>query len=408
VTLAVVAAAKPDLSPTEFIAPHFYIRPGWQIPTIRVSNLGSTAAFDFPVVCRIDSSGRAIYQCTTKVAGPLLPGRDSAYRFRARTLAGWFSSYGIRFWTAIADDSVPRNDTAATWFEVGEWALSDTLIESYGGGGASVDGRIDYSEYSYPGPTDISDQLGRNGVVPAGPGTCMLYVSHDFDYTYFGFDFRNVLRRQDGDLVRVWMDENYDGRFGPAGDSFEGFHTAFIRGGIDSLTYWLMPGVQCPGCTSASSTRNGNLQFEMRVPFGPRPGDYDVDFWWDIAGIGLQAELAELGTIAWWPQRVPPGRMGDPSRYGAFEWVEVVGAEERTRGGVPKTALPTIVRGVLFLPTASSRELQAASLLDASGRKVLDLQAGPTDVSGLAPGVYFVHSTVDNRQSEMTKVVIAQ
>lgn len=54
--LADVATARPDLSPTKFIAPHFYIRPGWQMPTIRVSNLGSTVAENFIVVCRIDSS----------------------------------------------------------------------------------------------------------------------------------------------------------------------------------------------------------------------------------------------------------------------------------------------------------------------------------------------------------------
>ncbi|MEO0080107.1 MAG: hypothetical protein ABIK44_05470 [candidate division WOR-3 bacterium] len=44
----------------------------------------------------------------------------------------------------------------------------------------------------------------------------------------------------------------------------------------------------------------------------------------------------------------------------------------------------TIVRGVLFLPAVS------ACLLDASGRKVMELSPGANDVSRLAPGVYFV------------------
>jgi hypothetical protein len=52
--------------------------------------------------------------------------------------------------------------------------------------------------------------------------------------------------------------------------------------------------------------------------------------------------------------------------------------------------IPTIVRGVLFLPEASSRKAQAASLLDAVGRKVMELHAGPNDTRSLAPGVYFV------------------
>jgi len=50
----------------------------------------------------------------------------------------------------------------------------------------------------------------------------------------------------------------------------------------------------------------------------------------------------------------------------------------------------TVVRGVLFLLEASNPKPQAASLLDVSGRKVLDLKPGPNDVRALAPGVYFV------------------
>ncbi|MCX6843755.1 MAG: hypothetical protein NTX53_15915 [candidate division WOR-3 bacterium] len=69
----------------------------------------------------------------------------------------------------------------------------------------------------------------------------------------------------------------------------------------------------------------------------------------------------------------------------------VVGVEE----GMPKvkgelTKVATVVRGVLFLTEAPSRKLQATSLLDISGRKVLDLHPGTNDVRHLVPGVYFV------------------
>jgi YVTN family beta-propeller protein len=53
---------------------------------------------------------------------------------------------------------------------------------------------------------------------------------------------------------------------------------------------------------------------------------------------------------------------------------------------------PTIIRGVLFLPDVSSRKPHAASLLDISGRKVMDLKPGANDVRALAPGVYFVRA----------------
>jgi hypothetical protein len=53
--------------------------------------------------------------------------------------------------------------------------------------------------------------------------------------------------------------------------------------------------------------------------------------------------------------------------------------------------MPTVIRGVLFLPPALSVEHGALSvLLDVSGRKVMELLPGANDVRALAPGVYFV------------------
>jgi len=77
---------------------------------------------------------------------------------------------------------------------------------------------------------------------------------------------------------------------------------------------------------------------------------------------------------------------------------------------VTMNARATIVRGVLMLGALDGRQNAAygAELLDVSGRKVLGLRAGANDVSRLAPGVYFVHSTLGNRQSTMTKVVVAR
>jgi YVTN family beta-propeller protein len=53
----------------------------------------------------------------------------------------------------------------------------------------------------------------------------------------------------------------------------------------------------------------------------------------------------------------------------------------------------TIVRGVLVLKVDSRQNTgYRTELLDASGRKVLDLHTGPNDVRALAPGVYFVRA----------------
>ncbi|MBN2464226.1 hypothetical protein JXD38_01185, partial [candidate division WOR-3 bacterium] len=81
---------------------------------------------------------------------------------------------------------------------------------------------------------------------------------------------------------------------------------------------------------------------------------------------------------------------------------------------------PTIVRGVLFLPRdgaghdPSARHLGSCpkpSLLDAAGRKVMDLVPGANDVRALAPGVYFVREGGVSREqggAGIRKVVITR
>jgi hypothetical protein len=52
----------------------------------------------------------------------------------------------------------------------------------------------------------------------------------------------------------------------------------------------------------------------------------------------------------------------------------------------------TIVRGVLMIGDRRPKTGDRAELLDASGRKVLDLTTGANDIGALAPGVYFVRA----------------
>jgi hypothetical protein len=53
--------------------------------------------------------------------------------------------------------------------------------------------------------------------------------------------------------------------------------------------------------------------------------------------------------------------------------------------------IPTVVRNVLFLPP--SQFTLHSSLFSLSGQKVMDLRPGANDLSELAPGIYFVHTT---------------
>jgi hypothetical protein len=73
--------------------------------------------------------------------------------------------------------------------------------------------------------------------------------------------------------------------------------------------------------------------------------------------------------------------------------------------------MPTVIRGVLFLPGDRGPETgDRSALMDVSGRKVMDLHAGANDVRALAPGVYFLRqaSGVIRDAPSVTKVVIAR
>jgi hypothetical protein len=65
------------------------------------------------------------------------------------------------------------------------------------------------------------------------------------------------------------------------------------------------------------------------------------------------------------------------------------------------------VRGVLNLPSTYDCRFPIA-LRDISGRNVLTLKKGENDVRFLPAGVYFLRPAVGNRQSKMTRVVIAR
>jgi len=67
----------------------------------------------------------------------------------------------------------------------------------------------------------------------------------------------------------------------------------------------------------------------------------------------------------------------------------------------------SVIRNVLLLSGAPSSRPQAAScLLDAAGRKALELRPGANDVSGLAPGVYFVREAQAQAQAQAVRKVI--
>ena len=84
---------------------------------------------------------------------------------------------------------------------------------------------------------------------------------------------------------------------------------------------------------------------------------------------------------------------------------EQVGIEDGRRpsaGSSRSTA--TIVRGVLFVPDdRKPATASQASLLDAAGRMVMELQPGPNDVRHLRSGIYFISSSKSVERLVLTR-----
>jgi hypothetical protein len=94
--------------------------------------------------------------------------------------------------------------------------------------------------------------------------------------------------------------------------------------------------------------------------------------------------------------------------------VRVVGGEAPSVGvaerPAPDAQCPTpgvtIVRGVLRIVDRRQKTGYRRELLDAAGRKVMELRPGANDVSGLAPGVYFVREVAGSSEQVVVKKVL--
>ncbi len=136
--------------------------------------------------------------------------------------------------------------------------------------------------------------------------------------------------------------------------------------------------------------------------------DSGIDFWSAVATTYYTGDHplgVDAGPIVLWRGgyiKVPLMgetwyQLSDPPFYNGRNWnqralvVSASGIEEELGPTVPaQPPGPTFIRGVLNLTPAFCTLTSDFVLLDASGRRVLDLHPGPNDVSRLAPGVYFV------------------
>lgn len=155
---------------------------------------------------------------------------------------------------------------------------------------------------------------------------------------------------------------------------------------------------------------------ELRYAWG-RPGNWSVEVVDTVGLWNLTSSVAlDSGGRAWIAYcdedegdalyvavRDDPVGVEQTPEYGA-----------RPFGQVPSDGsianCPTICHGVLRIASRLTADGRQPGLLDASGRKVMNLQPGANDVSHLAPGVYFLRpaSGLERPASGVRKVVITR
>ncbi len=68
----------------------------------------------------------------------------------------------------------------------------------------------------------------------------------------------------------------------------------------------------------------------------------------------------------------------------------------------------TLCRGSLVLASDFGAPVLDLVLLDAAGRKVMDLHPGDNDIRHLSPGIYFVRSAEDRQQPALRKIIVSR
>ena len=395
---AVPTLAGHDIGATRVEQPYYecYGRGPFGV-AISVYNYGTEVERNFPVWCRIDSCGVQVYEGAGDAWANLWPGQEHSIQgFPLWHPTPGYYSCSVTAFTALPNDENPANDTVRDSCTLVLAHYEHDLMSNLLAFGPTLDGYIDRNEPYMP-ESEISDTAGRAGTVRPH-ASCLITMNHVADTAYIAVDAIAAHTRNDRDRVIIKFDENHDGIW--AEDSSEGTYTAFVSGGIDSVVYSWLPGQQCPGCTVATGTTSGNLQFEIAIPIGTRRSDLNINPGGDLSGAAISFWRGE-SCYGWWPQSLELAQWEEPQYYGAYHWYSMAVAEEHARDGSRPAG--TIVRGVLSLPVPPFTLHN--SLFDMTGRKVMALRPGPNDVSGLAPGVYFVR---ERSASSVRKVLITR
>lgn len=420
-----------DVALSGIVRPPSTMTQGSVVPKAMVRNRGTNPEGNFPVTCWIDSAGMRLYNHTATYVGPLAPGATDSVVMPAPWSSGPAgNTYTVTFFTALSGDENPANDTAIGRTTISGARFADTLIvKRIPLFAPTIDGVIQPGEWASSIWYDLSDLAGRGGA-PYPAGSNYGFFMYDDNFMYYAMDCPNYTGRTNYDQFGPYMDEDRSGTWST--DSSEGNHwIEYVSN--DSLVYrallnttpsvWRMPG-QCPSCVSATSTTSGHLQFEAKIPFGTRKGDYTVDpgdtvkfFQYTAVGGGTQ-------FIGWWPQTLLMAQWPNPLYYGIM-WFDpvVVSVEEGRVASVPY-ALYRVANPVRNSASISyyvgRRSDVSLGVYDVTGKLVKTLESGTFDPgvrnlvwnrttdsgSRVASGTYFYRLTVDGKSVSAKAVVL--
>jgi hypothetical protein len=283
--------------------------------------------------------------------------------------------------------------------------------------------------------TKITDSPVVNDATWAGGSAWGDFDSDgDLDLFVGGYDGHNRLYENDGtgtftsiDTGIVVTDGNYTMGAGWADYDNDGDLDLFTAkndyfGGSDNALYrndgagnnWLS--VRCVGTVSNRSAIGARVQAQASIRGSEVRQTREISAQTGGGSSGQSSLLVSFGLgdasvvdtlVVRWPSGIVQTLFAVAVNQILTVTEPQTALEERTTPDASRsTPNATIVRNVLNMANGSSTSSSPSWLLDMSGRKVLVLHAGATDVSRLAPGVYFVTENGARCAVHAHKVVI--
>lgn len=232
----------------------------------------------------------------------------------------------------------------------------------------------------YNGPANGSDQALALAVTTAGD----IYVTGASPDAASDMDYATVKYGPDGS--ELWV-RRYDGPV----HGFDEARAVVVDGS----------GVYVTGASTGDGTRADYVTVKY---------DLDGNQAWTKRYDGPASRMDEAVAIVVGSDGRPVVTGGSAGSGTGTDYATVCyaasGVEEYgQQPATPRSGMATVVRGALRLDLQHGLVGGRAMLLDAAGRRVLELRTGANDISELAPGVYFVSL---GRDAAVTRVLLAR